>query len=139
MVADDEDRAVPQLGPVAVVLGVHLRDPRVQLVGELGALGVAAFWLTMPILMALRVQRTGIDVEALKARDGAALRAVLGDHVKQAGSLVEPERLRFDVSHPKTIEPADLAWVERRSSRSVRQKADPPLRRNAPSGVVTTR
>jgi hypothetical protein len=32
------------------------------------ALGVAAFWLLMPVLMALRVQRAGIDVEALKAR-----------------------------------------------------------------------
>ncbi len=41
-----------------------------------------------------------------------ALRQVLGDHVAQKGSLVAPERLRFDFSHPKPMTPAELEKVE---------------------------
>lgn len=41
-----------------------------------------------------------------------ALRQVLGDHIAQRGSMVAPDRLRFDFVHPKPITPEELARVE---------------------------
>ncbi len=53
----------------------------------------------------------------------AALRGHLGGHVAQRGSLVAPDRLRFDFSHPKPIDAATLLAIEDEVNAFVRQNA----------------
>jgi alanyl-tRNA synthetase len=53
-----------------------------------------------------------------------ALRQVLGDHVAQKGSLVAPERLRFDFSHPKPMSAEELERVEDIANDIVLQNAE---------------
>jgi alanyl-tRNA synthetase len=52
-----------------------------------------------------------------------ALREVLGTHVAQKGSLVAPERLRFDVSHPKPMSAEELKTVEDMANEIVLQNS----------------
>jgi alanyl-tRNA synthetase len=52
-----------------------------------------------------------------------ALREVLGTHVSQKGSLVAPERLRFDVSHPKPMSAEELQRVEEMANSIILQNA----------------
>ncbi|MCZ4338589.1 alanine--tRNA ligase [Shewanella colwelliana] len=51
----------------------------------------------------------------------AALRQVLGTHVSQKGSLVDPERLRFDFSHFEAVKPSELKAVEELVNTQIRR------------------
>ncbi|HSI39565.1 MAG TPA: alanine--tRNA ligase [Xanthobacteraceae bacterium] len=74
-----------------------------------------------PLVLTVDAARRG----AVRANHSAthllheALRRVLGDHVAQKGSLVAPDRLRFDFSHPKPLDDAELRAVEDLANRLV--------------------
>jgi alanyl-tRNA synthetase len=58
----------------------------------------------------------------------AALRKVLGTHVTQKGSLVSPERLRFDFAHYSAVTPDELREVERLVNAQIRANAEAETR-----------
>ena len=66
----------------------------------------------------------------------AALRERLGTHVAQKGSLVAPERLRFDVSHPAAMSPADLAQVEADVNAQIRANTPVTTRLMTPDEAI---
>ncbi len=65
-----------------------------------------------------------------------ALREVLGDHVTQKGSLVAPETMRFDFSHPKPMTDEQIAEVERRVNAQIRANAGVTTRLMTPDDAV---
>jgi alanyl-tRNA synthetase len=68
----------------------------------------------------------------------AELRRVLGSHVAQKGSLVSPERLRFDFAHYQAIPAAQLAEIERRVNAAIRLNAEGETRLMAYDDAVAS-
>lgn len=95
--------------------GVHDTQKRAgDMVVHLGVMEDGTMALGAPVQFHVDAERRG----RISANHSAthllheALRRVLGDHVAQKGSLVEPDRLRFDISHTMPIADEDLARVE---------------------------
>ncbi len=66
----------------------------------------------------------------------AALRHRLGEHVTQKGSLVAPDRLRFDFSHPITLSGADIAAIEAEVNAEVRGNEEVVTRLMSPDEAI---
>jgi alanyl-tRNA synthetase len=65
-----------------------------------------------------------------------ALRHRLGEHVTQKGSLVAPDRLRFDFSHPKPLTPEDTAAIEAEVNARIRDNGQVRTRLLTPERAV---
>lgn len=65
------------------------------------------------------------------------LRQVLGTHVIQKGSLVEPERLRFDFSHPSPLTRDEIKTIERRVNQEVRANHEAVVRISTLDEAIT--
>jgi alanyl-tRNA synthetase len=80
--------------------------------------------------------------EAIKANHSAthlvhaALRNRLGDHVTQKGSLVSPDRLRFDFSHPKPLTSDEIADIEAEVNAEIRHNEKVGTRLMSPDDAV---
>ncbi len=73
----------------------------------------------------------------------AALRRHLGDHIQQTGSLVAPDYLRFDFSHPEKVSPEILSETELQVNKAIRKKAPVtwkymPIEEARKTGAVAT-
>jgi alanyl-tRNA synthetase len=66
----------------------------------------------------------------------AALRNQLGDHVSQKGSMVAPDRLRFDFSHNKALDGADIAAIEAEVNAQIRGNQSVTTRLMTPDDAV---
>ncbi|WP_131195261.1 alanine--tRNA ligase [Lichenihabitans psoromatis] len=119
-----------QVGDTGTMLGAGLRLRVTDTTKKLGDLFVHAVTVeegevTIGVPLDLVVDHT--RRRAIRANHSAthllheALRLVLGPHVAQKGSLVDPDRLRFDFSHQKPITDAELVAVEDIANRIVLQ------------------
>ena len=66
----------------------------------------------------------------------AALRRILGEHVTQKGSMVAPDRLRFDISHTKPLSAAEIRAVEDQVNAEVRANESVTTRLMAPENAI---
>jgi alanyl-tRNA synthetase len=67
-----------------------------------------------------------------------ALRELLGSHVTQKGSLVEPERLRFEFAHGAPMTPAEIQTVEQRVNEEIRRNHEAVVKVTTPEKAVAS-
>ena len=90
----------------------------------------------------VRLEIDAVRRDKLRANHSAthlmhkALRSVLGEHVTQKGSLVAPDRLRFDFSHPKPVTPEERDRIEAQVNEEIRRNTDVTTRLMTPDAAV---
>src|SRR5579872_3080777 len=119
-----------QVGDIGMILGASLRARVTETRKKLGDLFVHDVVVEEGELAVGKALELKVDHArrlGIRANHSAthllheALRMALGDHVAQKGSLVAPDRLRFDIAHHKPITKAELAQVEDIANRVVLQ------------------
>ena len=122
-----------QVGDTGLVKSARVEGKVIDTEKKLGALVVHVVELTKGELAVGDSVDLIVDSERRRATRAnhsathllhAALKRVLGAHVAQKGSMVSPERLRFDFSHPKAVTPDELLRAEELVNAVVRQNSD---------------
>ncbi len=110
-------------GPNGVVKVTDTQNPAAGLIVHKGVVSEGDVSLGDPVSAQVDASRRQ---SAARNHSGthilhASLRAVLGQHVKQAGSLVTPERLRFDFSHVGAVESEEMREIQGLANEKVRE------------------
>jgi alanyl-tRNA synthetase len=122
-----------QVGDTGALHGPGLRirvDNTTKKLGDLFAHEVVVEEGEVALGAALQLEVDHERRSAVRANHSAthllheALREVLGDHVAQKGSLVAPDKLRFDFAHPKPISDQELAQIEDLANRAVLENGE---------------
>ncbi|MHC5011113.1 MAG: alanine--tRNA ligase-related protein, partial [Planctomycetota bacterium] len=140
------DRGRIESGGPGVALRIDVEDTRAQDGYVLHAGRVAAGRVAVGAAV-----RPTVDAEARDATRRnhtathllhLALKQILGEHVRQEGSMVAPDRLRFDFSHPRALTPDEIARIEARVNAWILandpvQTREMPLAEAKASGAVS--
>ena len=134
-----------QMGDAGVIIGANLRGVVTDTAKPLGRLHAHQVTLDSGELKVGDIVVLKIDVarrDAVRANHSAthllhaALRNALGGHVSQKGSLVAPDRLRFDFSHNKSVSADELAAIEADVNAQIRGNQSVSTRLMTPDDAV---
>ena len=110
-------------GPNGVITVKDTQNPTAGLIVQRGVVSEGDISLGDPVSAQVDARRRHAAAQNHSGTHllHASLRAVLGPHVRQAGSLVTPERLRFDFSHVGAVEREEMREIQALANEKVRQ------------------
>ncbi len=126
-----------QVGDTGLMLSAKAEGKVTDTLKKLGSMHVHVVEVTRGSLSVRDAVDLKVDRERRRATRAnhsathllhAALKRVLGPHVSQKGSLVAPDRLRFDFSHPKPVTTEELERIEAQVNEIIRQNSDTSTR-----------
>ncbi len=134
-----------QMGDAGLIIGAGFRGEVTDTAKPLGRLHAHQVALEQGEIKVGDVVQLKIDLQrrdALRSNHSAthllhaALRNKLGGHVTQKGSLVAPDRLRFDFSHNQAVTPQEIAAIEAEVNAQIRHNQSVTTRLMAPDEAV---